>query len=194
MYTIIHREKMNTAIHAASLIINKLAEENITDPLLLDTQVPQYLNAKFAFIDIATTCLENHPHLATNFETELMNRHFSGQLHSDVFRILWWYLDDILAYYQHCLHPPPPPPPLPVSLIKEKVLSKAGLTAQIECTICLTSHPKLDTLCVQACQHAFGRLCLLEWKKISQECPLCRANAVQLIGYKAQQVTTKTLT
>ena len=181
----------NETIQATSLLINHLAEHYITDVDLLATQTPHYVHAKVAFIDIATTCLQYNAHLATNFETELMNRHFAGQLDSDVFRILWWHLDLILSYYQHCLtvvSPPPPPP----SVIKEKALSKANLALQIECAICLTRHPKLDTLCVQACQHDFGKMCLLEWKKVSQECPLCRASAVQLIGYKAR-LDTKTL-
>lgn len=165
-------------IHTASLIFNQLAEDNIISPIQLSEEVHHYVQAKFAFINIASTCLAQQQNPLIAFETTLQAQHLSGQLTNDVYTILWWNLDLILNHYKNCLKPKP---------LKEKVLSTPALSTEIDCAICLNSHKKIDVLCIQSCQHEFGKECLLEWQQVSQHCPLCRADAKQIYGYKARK-------
>jgi hypothetical protein len=167
----------NSIITNASQILNRLAEQNITVTSSLDNEIYNYINAKYAFISIAETCLQEEQPLATHFETELRNRHSRSEISSQTFTILWWHLDTILAYYQQCSKE---------STLKEKVLSQAALATEIDCAICLTPHKRQDTLCIQSCQHEFGKVCLLEWQHVSKQCPLCRSDAKKIYGYKGK--------
>ena len=169
----------------ASQIINRLAEQNITDSTRVDEEIPHYIAAKFVFISIVETCLYEGQPVMTYFETILRARHLCGTISSKIFVILWWHLDIILEHYQQCskqynhIHKQ--------SNINEKILSPTALVTEIDCAICLTPHKKQDTLCIQSCQHEFGKICLLEWQHVSKQCPLCRADAKNIYGYRALQ-------
>ena len=176
-------------ITTASQIINRLAEQNITDPASLDSEIPHYIEAKFAFISIAETCLSQAQPVATHFETELRARYINGTLSYHSFTILRWHLDIILAHYQQCCKQNQNQNQ-PQDTLNEKVLSQAALATEIDCAICLISHKKQDTLCIQSCQHEFGKTCLLEWQHVSKLCPLCRADAKKIHGYKARAKKT----
>ena len=170
-------------IQNASQIFNRLAEQNIIEPTSLDQEIPYYIAAKYSFISIAEKCLKSELPMATHFETEIRARHMSGAINSQTFTVLQWHLNMILAHYEQCVnqykhkHKE--------HNIKEKILSLAALATEIVCAICLTTHKKQDTLCVQSCQHEFGKTCLLEWQHVSKQCPLCRADAKIIHGYKA---------
>jgi hypothetical protein len=164
---------VNPIILNASQIINDLAKQNSID-------IDHYIDAKVAFISIAETCWpETHSH----FETELRARHMNGTISANTFTILWWHLETILAYYQVCSGER--------KSFKEIDVSQAALLKEIECAICLTPHKKQDTLCIQSCQHEFGKACLLEWQHVSKQCPLCRSDAQTIHGYKAREKPTK---
>ena len=94
-------------IHTASLIFNQLAEDNILSPIQLSEEVHHYVQAKFAFINIASTCLAQQQNPLIAFETTLQAQHLSGQLTNDVYTILWWNLDLILTHYKNCLKTKP---------------------------------------------------------------------------------------
>ena len=177
----------NQHINNASRIINQLAERNITDPNQVEAELPHYVSAKTAFINIAHIYPYNLP---ANFEMEIRARHAIGQLSHEVFQILLWHLDVILAFYQQCLSNQPLPLPLPlIPSLPEKFLNPDELSTEFDCAICLGPHKKADALCVQACQHEFGKACLLEWQHVSKKCPLCRADAQEIYGYKRSMGT-----
>ena len=168
-------------IAKASQILNHLAEQNITNPEHLDRDITYYIDAKIAFIDIAEKFLvQSAQPLETYFINALRDRIQTNTISTAAFTILCWDLDPILANFQQCLKDYKQP-------LKEKVLSRAVLATDIECAICLLPHKKIDTLCIDSCQHEFGKECLLEWQNVSKQCPLCRADAVKIHGYKARK-------
>lgn len=173
-------------IQTASQIFNRLAEQNITDPDDLDQEIPHYIAAKHVFISIAEKCLHEGKSVMNHFEIEIRARHMSGAINSPTFTVLWWHMNVILDHYEQCSKHKHLQSKHKENTIKEKVISQAALATEIECAICLTPHKKHDTLCVQSCQHEFGKTCLLEWQHVSKQCPLCRSDAKKIHGYKAR--------
>lgn len=54
-----------------------------------------------------------------------------------------------------------------------------------ECSICLISYKSSDILSkIKSCNHLYHQSCLLEWKKRSNTCPLCRIDVVENIEVK----------
>jgi hypothetical protein len=45
-----------------------------------------------------------------------------------------------------------------------------------ECTICQDNYELEDSVCTLKCKHVFHRLCIKEWGKYKQECPICRSH------------------
>ena len=168
-------------IHNASQIFNRLAEQNIIDPAVLDDEIPHYIAAKYIFISIAEKCLHEQLPISTYFKPNLFAHKINSTISFDTFTILWLHMDMIIAYYEQCTNQYKHKQ----TNIKETVLSLAVLATEIYCAICLTTHKKQDSLCVQICQHEFGKTCLLEWQNVSKQCPLCRSDAKKIHGYKA---------
>lgn len=139
------------------------------------------IKAREDFISIANACIDKDQPVTSHFETELNRRLDSGEIHHTIFRILWWNMERILEEYRQCLG---------LKLrekIKERVRSKREMEKEIECSICLEKHVKKEVLCIKSCQHEFGKDCLTEWLKLNKSCPLCRADAKDIHGFKERK-------
>jgi hypothetical protein len=146
------------------------------------------ITAREAFISIANACVDKDQPVTSHFETELTRRLDSGEIHHTIFHILWWNMEGILENYRQCLGLKPR-----VKKIKDYVRSKRELEKEIECSICLEKHVKKEALCIKSCQHEFGKDCLTEWLKGAETCPLCRANAKDIYGFKERNNLLKRL-
>ena len=144
--------------------------------------------AREAFISIANACVDKDQPVTSHFETELTRRLDSGEIHHTIFHILWWNMEGILENYRQCLGLKPRE-----KKIKDYVRSKRELEKEIECSICLEKHVKKEALCIKSCQHEFGKDCLTEWLKLNKSCPLCRADAKDIYGFKERNNLLKRL-
>ncbi|KAL3081462.1 hypothetical protein niasHS_011706 [Heterodera schachtii] len=64
---------------------------------------------------------------------------------------------------------------------QEIQLSRNGVWAELECTICLGEIEKETPVkllaILEPCKHIFHNECISEWLKNHNTCPICRANA-----------------
>ena len=141
------------------------------------------IKAREDFISIANACIDKDRPVTSYFETELNRRLDSGEIHHTIFRILWWNMEGILENYRQCLGLK-----LREKKIKDYVRSKREMEKEIECSICLEKHVKKEALCIKSCQHEFGKDCLTEWLKGAETCPLCRADAKDIYGFKERKI------
>jgi hypothetical protein len=67
-------------------------------------------------------------------------------------------------------------------------MSVSTLTStSLQCSICLEEvHPPLQKA-KTSCRHTFHKICLEEWLKIGDSCPLCRHNLMSFVSF--EQVT-----
>jgi hypothetical protein len=167
---------MDVVIKASKIIIG---DEYTSDYSEWETNSNQsimnHIKAREAFINIANTCLTRNLGITLYFETVLNKQHDSGEIDEDVYTILWWNMEKVLANYRQCLGLNP--------RVKMKTTSKAKMESEIDCSICLDKHAKKDVLCIDSCKHEFGKECLTEWSRVSKQCPLCRADAKKIYGW-----------
>ena len=141
------------------------------------------IKAREDFISIANACIDKDQPVTSYFETELNRRLDSGEINHIIHRILWWNMEGILENYRQCLGLK-----LREKKIKDYVRSKREMEKEIECSICLEKHVKKEVLCIKSCQHEFGKDCLTEWLKGAETCPLCRADAKDIYGFKERKI------
>jgi hypothetical protein len=142
-----------------------------------DIVTEPYKIAREVFIHIAKDCLDRCMTMSSCFDSELTQFHEEGKIDDNVYAILSSSRNNILGYYRYRLE-------LPTKKIKEMVININDIGTEIECAICMETHPKTDVLCIKACNHEFGKVCLTEWLQVKQQCPLCIGDATRVHGWR----------
>ena len=62
------------------------------------------------------------------------------------------------------------------NLLNNELKKQLTIDSNKECSICLASMNEYNNLIILDCKHYYHKICLNEWLKKSNTCPICRIN------------------